>query len=119
MGVWSPDILGSDATVELAMDLLKAAGLGPPKWPPAEMTVSMWPVRGMRAPLIVRHNPDQMGACMSAMDDAIDKYAPLEAKMSTLLKMCNERQTLKERPALLYTVHAPPHRALASLSALR
>ena len=29
MGVWGPDVMGSDAAIEFAMDLLTAAGIGP------------------------------------------------------------------------------------------
>eukprot|EP00964_Phaeocystis_antarctica_P014127 scaffold7779_cov62-Phaeocystis_antarctica.AAC.7 len=97
MGVWSPDVMGSDAAIEFAMDLLTAAGIGPkPRWPPKSMTVSLLPVPG-KGPIVVRHNPEQMDACMQAMDAAIDAYEPIEAAMSELIKLCNDKQTLIDK----------------------
>ena len=99
MGVWGPDVMGSDAAVEFAMDLLTAAGIGPKHghgWPPKQMSMSLLPMPG-KGPIVVRHDPDQMDACMTAMDAAIDEYEPIEAAMGKLIKLCNDKQTLKDR----------------------
>ena len=97
MGVWSPDVMGSDEAINFAMDLLTAAGIGPkPCWPRKTFSVSLLPIPG-KGPIIVRHDPDQMDACMQAMDAAVDAYEPIEAAMEELIKLCNDKQTLKDR----------------------
>ena len=84
--------MGSDAAIEFAMDLLTAAGIGPkPCWPPKTGSVSLF------ASVVVRHDDEQMDACMQAMDAAIDAYEPIEANMSELIKLCNHKQTLKDK----------------------
>ena len=89
--------MGSDAAIEFAMDLLTAAGIGPkPRWPPKTMSVSLLPVPG-KGSVVVRHDDEQMDACMQAMDAAIDAYEPIEAAMSELIKLCNDKQTLKDK----------------------
>ena len=52
------------------------------------MSVSLLPIPG-KGPIVVRHDPEQMDACMTTMDAAIDAYEPIEAAMSELIKLCN------------------------------
>ena len=84
--------MGSDAAIEFAMDLLTAAGIGPkPCWPRMTYSVSLL------GSVVVRHDDEQMDACMQAMDAAIDAYEPIEANMSELIKLCNHKQTLQDK----------------------
>ena len=54
MGVWSSDIINGDSTLEVAMDFLHVAGIGPKVWPPKIMAVNMMMVEGL-GPIITRH----------------------------------------------------------------
>ena len=93
MGIWNSDIINGDATLECAMELLTAAGIGPTHWPPKAYYVGTLMAHGL--PIVTRlGNFDEYFACL---EKAKDHHEALEANIEKLMAICMKTQGIKDR----------------------
>lgn len=98
MGVWSSDVLNSDATWSVMMDMLTACGLGPAEWPPRTCGISMMPppAEGL-PPIIVRNTPENYDEMISCLKNAVGKYEQVEKAMGELLTIAQDNRAIEDR----------------------
>ena len=93
MGIWNSDIINGDATLECAMQMLTAAGIGPAVWPPTKMEVGILMSHGL--PIVTRlGNYDEYFACL---EKAKDHHEALEANIHKLITVAMKIQTITDK----------------------
>lgn len=100
MGVWSWDIIGSDSTLEFAMDLLTRAGVGPTNYAERRKTFAVVMVSvpmadgGQPGLYIGRHSHEEYAEFFEVLDQAADQHLKIEAAIEPLIDMANATQQL-------------------------
>eukprot|EP00308_Calcidiscus_leptoporus_P025154 CAMPEP_0119388196 /NCGR_PEP_ID=MMETSP1334-20130426/103939_1 /TAXON_ID=127549 /ORGANISM="Calcidiscus leptoporus, Strain RCC1130" /LENGTH=341 /DNA_ID=CAMNT_0007410111 /DNA_START=191 /DNA_END=1216 /DNA_ORIENTATION=- len=99
MGIWSWDIIGCDATLELAMDLLTCAGVGPPDYATRrksfKLVFSVCATKnGEDGHWIGRHTPDEYLEFFACLDASAAQYVALDAALAEMISMANSVQTV-------------------------
>jgi hypothetical protein len=89
MGCWSIDMIGGDSTLEVAMEMLTAAGIGPENYAERakEIKVVVHTVlkNGKQEPVFVgRHTPAEYAEFFDCVEQAKDKRNELELGFSAL-----------------------------------
>ena len=100
MGIWSWDIIGCDANLELAMDLLTTAGVGPRDYAERRKTfkviVSSHPSLSASGKKVWcgRHTPEEYAEFHECLSASSDKHTALDKHFPTLVKFANSVQTV-------------------------
>ena len=101
MGIWSWDIIGCDANLELAMDLLTEAGIGPENYATRRKTfmvlVCEHPLQDGRTGMwLGRHNPEEYVEFFSCLDASATQHKALDGALQGMIKLANSVQTVFE-----------------------
>ena len=80
MGIWNQDIICCDSTLEIAMEMLCKAGIGPPNYPSKSNTVvfSRFKVDGTDCNFIGRYTPERYSQFFRCLENAQHSCAVLE-----------------------------------------
>lgn len=101
MGIWSWDIIGCDANLELAMDFLDCAGVGPRDYATRRelCKVTMATIvldDGTEGVFLGRHTAEEYAEFFSVLDDAAHEWRALEQGLRAMLKWANSVQQVHD-----------------------
>jgi hypothetical protein len=97
MGIWSDEIINSDSTLELAMVMLTACGVGPHDYAERQKTFA---VVVNRSPLFVfagRHTAEEYFEFEECLRAAAGCLAELEAHADELMDICNRAPRIRDQ----------------------
>ena len=99
MGIWSWDIIGCDANLELAMDLLTCAGIGPKDYATRRATFKIimcsHPTEsGGSGMWLGRHSPEEYQEFFACLDASAKQYKAIDAAFNDMVKFANSVQTV-------------------------
>ena len=101
MGIWSWDIIGCDANLELAMDFLTCAGIGPPDYAVRRKSFMIvlsatMSAKGREGKFLGRHTPEEYTEFFGVLDASASRATELDAHMKELFLLANSVQTVFE-----------------------